>query len=30
MSMGSGRLLADMIAGRRTEIAMDGLTLADA
>jgi D-amino-acid dehydrogenase len=30
MSMGSGRLLADVIAGRRTEIAMDGLTLADA
>lgn len=30
MSMGSGRLLADVIAGRRTEIAMDGFTLADA
>lgn len=30
MSMGSGRLLADLVAGRRTEIAMDGLTLADA
>ncbi|MCU0888509.1 MAG: D-amino acid dehydrogenase [Rubritepida sp.] len=30
MSMGSGRLLADVVAGRRTEIAMDGLTLADA
>lgn len=30
MSMGSARLLADLVSGRRTEIAMDGFTLADA
>jgi D-amino-acid dehydrogenase len=30
MSMGSARALADLIAGRRPEISLDGLTLAEA
>jgi glycine/D-amino acid oxidase-like deaminating enzyme len=30
MSMGSGRILADIIGGKRPEIDLAGLTLADA